>query len=363
MVIIPVSSSYPSGGIDKKEVIPDNGGKICLFIGNKMYKVALLAVHNCMYSSLTGPFDVFSVAAAQAETMDDPAKGPLFQTVIVGPEGRDIFAFNGMAIQLGTTFAASTVYDIVIVPVIFGDLEAILADRETINWLTKQGEGGACLCSACAGSFLIAETGRLKGRMATTHWNLADRFADRFPGVILKREKMLVDVGDCITAGGVTAYLDLSLYLVARFGGPELAALLSKMLLIDPGRRLQLPYQSSFFNKKHGDAGILKIQEWLEEDPGRPQSVACLADRAGLGERTFLRRFKKSTGDSPLEYLQRLRIETARKLLETTTESVEEITVRAGYEDVSSFRKLFKRHTGLSPFAYRKRFACRLPMF
>lgn len=328
-----------------------------------MYKVALLAVPNCMYSSLTGPFDVFSVAAGQAETLADPAKGPLFQPVIVGPEKRDIIAFNGMPIPLGATFAASTLYDIVLVPVIFGDLEAILADRETINWLTYQGLMGACLCSACAGSFLVAETGRLKGRAATTHWNLAKSFAKRFPEVILKREKMLVDAGDCITAGGVTAYLDLSLYLVARFGSPELAALLSKMLLIDPGRRLQSPYQSSVFCKNHGDEEMLKIQEWLEEDPGRPQGIADLAGRAGLGERTLLRRFKKATGDSPLEYVQRLRIEVARKLLETTTESVEEITIRAGYEDISSFRKLFKRHTGLSPSAYRKRFAYRLPTF
>jgi transcriptional regulator GlxA family with amidase domain len=328
-----------------------------------MYKVALLAVHNCMYSSLTGPFDVFSVAAGQAEILDDPTKGPLFQPVIVGPEARDICAFNGMPIPLGATLAESTVYDIVLVPVIFGDLDEVLADNETMSWLKHQGKMGACLCSACAGSFLVAETGRLKGRAATTHWNLAESFAKRFPEVILKREKMLVDVGDCITAGGVTAYLDLSLYLVARFGSPELAALLSKMLLIDPGRRLQLPYQSSVFDKNHGDEEILEIQEWLEEDPGQPQGITSLAGRAGLGERTFLRRFKKATGDSPLEYLQRLRVETARKLLETTTESVEEITARAGYEDFSSFRKLFKRHTGLSPSAYRKRFACRLPLF
>ncbi len=328
-----------------------------------MFNVALLAVQNCMYSSLTGPFDVFSVAAGQAEQLAEQPGSPLFHPIIVGPDGREIRAFNGMPIPLGATFAAATVYDIVLVPVIFGDLAAILADRETINWLDHQGRMGACLCSACAGSFLIAETGRLNGRTATTHWNLADSFAKRFPQVILKREKMLVDEGDCITAGGVSAYLDLALYLTARFGSPELAALLSKMLLIDPARRLQSPYQASVFNKKHGDQAVLHIQNRLEEDPGRLQGIADLAKKAGLGERTLMRRFKKATGDSPLEYLQRLRIETARKLLETSIESVEEITVRAGYADVSSFRKLFKRHTGLSPSAYRKRFACRLPMF
>ena len=327
-----------------------------------MYKVALLAVQNCMYSSLTGPFDVFSVASDQAGKSASSAKDPLFRPVIVGPDKEDIVAFNGTVIPLGATFAAATVYDMVFVPVIFGNLETVLADSTTINWLQLQGQQGACLCSACAGSFLLAATGRLNGKAATTHWNLADSFGKRFPGVILQREKMLVDAGDCITAGGVTAYLDLSLYLIARFASPELAALLSKILLIDPARHLQSPYQSSVFNKNHGDATILKVQQWLEEDPSQRVAIADLANRAMLGERTFMRRFKKATGDSPLEYLQRLRIEAARKLLETTTESVEDITARAGYEDISSFRKLFKRHTGLSPSAYRKRFACRLPM-
>jgi transcriptional regulator GlxA family with amidase domain len=328
-----------------------------------VYNVALLAVQNCMYSSLTGPFDIFSVASDQAEKLGIAGQGPLFRPVIVGPPGLKILAFNGMAVPVEATFASPVVYDLVLAPVILGDLQAVLADRETIDWLTRQGRLGACLCSSCAGSFLIAETGRLNGKTATTHWNLADGFAHRYPQITLKREKMLVDVGDCITAGGVSAYLDLALYLTARFGSPELAALLSKILLIDPARRLQSPYQTSVFSKTHGDHAVLLVQEWLEEDPGKPCGIADLAARAGLGERTFMRRFKKATGDSPLEYLQRLRIEVARKLLETTAGSVEEITTRTGYADISSFRKLFKRYTGLSPSAYRKRFACRLPMF
>ena len=256
------------------------------------------------------------------------------------------------------TLTDDFVYDIVFVPVIFGDLAPLLADNATIGWLTGQGEKGACLCSVCAGAFLLAATGRLNGRKATTHWNLADEFAGRFPEVLLKRDKMLVDEGDCITAGGVTAYLDLSLYLSARFGSPELAAMLSKMLLIDPSRRLQTPYHSTIFNKIHGDKVILTSQDWLEANISISVSIANLAAKAGLGERTFMRRFKKATGDTPLFYLQRLRIETARKLLETTGETIDGITIQSGYEDISSFRKLFKRHTGLSPSAYRKKFSC-----
>ena len=331
--------------------------------GSAMYSVALLAVQNCMFSSLVGSFDIFSVASTQARSFPGFGKEPLFAPLIVGSSGGPLQAFNGMIIPLGATLADGKIYDIVLVPVIFGDLEPVLADREMIQWLAHQRRNGACLASSCAGSFLLAEAGILNGRTATTHWNLADNFAKRYPEVKLKREKMLVDEGECITAGGVSAYLDLALYLTARFGSPELAALLSKILLIDPGRRSQAPYQTAFFHKNHADAAILNLQEWLEGQSDKSLCITDLASRAGLGERTLLRRFKKATGDSPLEYLQRLRIEKARNLLETTAESVEEITRKTGYSDTSSFRGLFKRYTGLSPSAYRKRFAYRLPMF
>lgn len=322
-----------------------------------MPAVALLAVQNCMYSSIAGPLDCLSVASSLGRTAGEWTE-PRFRVSIVGPPGRTVTAFNGTTIPAEAYFNDDLVYDIVFVPVIFGELEPLLADRETIDWLARQGERGACLASVCAGAFLLAQTGRLNGRKATTHWNLADSFARRFPQVILKREKMLVDEGDCITAGGVSAYLDLTLYLVDRFGSHELAATLSKLLLIDPSRRLQSPYRTGIFPKTHGDAAILGVQEWLEEHFQERVALAELAARARLGERTFMRRFRKATGESPLHYVQELRLEVARKLLETTSKPIEDVTRLAGYEDVSSFRKLFKRSTGLTPSAYRRKFSC-----
>lgn len=325
-----------------------------------MPTVALLAVQNCMYSSITGPFDCLSVASSLWQTMSGEATHPLFRPTVVAPAGRIVTAFNGTIIKADEHLCDDILYDIVYVPVVFGELSPLLADAETIGWLTRQGERGACLCSVCAGAFFIAQTGRLHGRKATTHWNLAASFAERFPDVILKREKMLVDEGDCITAGGVSAYLDLTLYLTARFGSPELAAALSKLLLIDPSRRLQTPYQTGSFRKNHGDPEILAVQEWLEANFAGAVTIRELAARAGLGERTFMRRFKRATGDSPLLYLQQLRIEAARKRLESTAETIEEVTRQTGYEDISSFRKLFKRSTGLSPSAYRRKFSALL---
>jgi transcriptional regulator GlxA family with amidase domain len=146
-------------------------------------------------------------------------------------------------------------------------------------------------------------------------------------------------------------------------GSFELASTLTKILLIDPGRRLQTPYQTNSLNKSHGNPEIRAVQDWLEENIDQPISIADMAGQAGMGERTFMRRFKKLIGDTPIGYLQQLRIETARRLLETTTATVEEITFMAGYQDVSSFRKLFKKQTGLSPSAYRKRFSCLIESF
>lgn len=322
-----------------------------------MPTIALLATENCMLSSITGPLDLFSIASSEWLKSPEPVDTPLFQTVIVAPLNRDIKTFNGLPLHIDTRFTDNTFYDIIYVPVILGDLQPILNDKETIDWLYQQGRQGACLCSVCAGAFLLAQTGLLNGKRATTHWHLAEDFARQFPEVILQRDKMIVDEGNYITAGGVSAYLDLALYLVARLGSPTLAASLSKLLLIDPSRRLQLPYQSCLFKKDHGDTAILAIQEWLDDRIGTPLTIRKIAEKAKLGERTFMRRFKKATGESPLVYLQQLRMEEAKKLLETSRESVEEITWKSGYEDASSFRKLFLKYTGLTPSAYRKKFS------
>jgi len=321
-----------------------------------MYTVALLAIQNCMYSSLTGLLDLFTVASFEMQRLDGNS-GPLFRTEVVGPAGREITAFNGIPVRVDRKFSVDDTFDIVIAPVVFGDLDSLVADNETIDWLTSQGQNGACLCSVCAGAFFLAETGLLAGRKATTHWNLADHFAERFPDVILRREKMLVDEGACITAGGVSAYLDLGLYLIGRFGSFELASSLSKILLIDPSRRLQSPYQTFSLNKTHGDEEIKRIQDFLEDNIGCSVAVSDLAQRTGMGERTFVRRFKKATGETPISYLQQLRVEMAKRLLETTPMTIEEITFKSGYEDVSSFRKLFKKCSGLSPSTYRKKFS------
>ncbi|NOX34808.1 MAG: GlxA family transcriptional regulator [Deltaproteobacteria bacterium] len=321
-----------------------------------MLKIAILALENCMCSSVTGPIDIFSVACREWKKIS-ANKEAFCDIKIVSYDGKPVTGFNGLLITPHQGMSAADCFDILIVPVLFGDLDAIIGHREVIGWIKEQHAGGACVCTVCAGSFLAAEAGLLTGRKATTHWLLADAFRQKYPDVILKPEKMLVDEGDCVSSGGVTAYLDLCLYIAGRFGSPELVSSLSKILLIDPARQAQSPYQTYSFQKAHGDQEILKVQGWLDMHFNEEISVPDLAGIAGLGERTFARRFKKATADTPLEYVQMMRIEKARRMLESTNEGMDAIITQIGYDDLSSFRRLFKKHTGLSPSAYRRRFS------
>lgn len=322
-----------------------------------MVQIALLALENCMKSSVSGPFDIFSVASLEWKQLHPDRDIDLFDLRIVTESGRPVNCFNGMTIEPHMGKMDCGHPDIIFVPFVYGEMSPILTNRSLVSWLVAQNKKGAVICAVCAGVFLAAETGLLNQREATTHWQLAEEFQNRYPQVILKKEKMIVDEGDFITAGGATAYMDLSLYITSRFGSSELASSLSKTLLIDPARRSQAPYTSFEFNTAHGDGHILKAQHWMKQNFASSISLARLAAIAGLGERTFVRKFKKATGDTPIEYLQHLRIGKARKLLETTDESVDTITYAIGYEDVSSFRRLFKKITGLSPTAYRRKFS------
>ncbi len=321
-----------------------------------MVNIAILALENCIHSTVTGPCDIFSIARLNSKELYGD-KEPFCKVQIVLPGEQPVNTFNGISINGTSSIQDSERYDIIITPALYGNLDSILENHDVIEWIFNQHSSGACICSVCASAFLVARTGIMNGKKVTTHWALAADFKRQFPDVILKSDRMLIDEGDIISAGGVTAYLDLCLYIINRFGSPELALSISKTLLIDCARQIQTPYSSYNFLKNHGDEEIMKAQRWLENNRQQEIKIPDLAESTGLGERTFNRRFKKATGDTPTEYLQGLRIEAARKMLETSNKPIDLITQEVGYEDTSSFRRLFKHHTGLTPSVYRKRFS------
>jgi transcriptional regulator GlxA family with amidase domain len=225
------------------------------------------------------------------------------------------------------------------------------------GWLTARHEDGATIGSVCAGAFLAAEAGLLNGRAATTHWSYAEKMAARYPSVTVEGDKLLIDDGDIITAGGMMAWTDLGLRLVHRLFGPTIMMELARFMLVDPPGREQRYYSSFAPKLDHGDAPILKVQHWLQKNGARDVSVKTMAGQAAMEPRTFLRRFHAATGLKPTEYCQHVRIGRAREMLEFTKQSIEQVAYAAGYEDTSAFRKVFQKLTGLTPGDYRGRFS------
>ena len=251
---------------------------------------------------------------------------------------------------------------VLIVP---GSLHRLLGPGEVepyARWLLDRHAQGATLASNCAGAFALAATGLLAGRPATTHWYFAEQFGERFADVRLEIDRLVVDDGDIITAGGMLAWTDLGLRIVERLLGPSVMMETARFLLIDPSGREQKHYASFAPKLTHGDEAILKVQHWLRARGAGPVAVAEMAAEAGLEERTFQRRFKAATGMTPVEYVQHIRVGKARELLEFTRRTVDQIAWSVGYEDAAAFRKLFHRITGLSPQDYRQRFSAPTPL-
>lgn len=327
-------------------------------------KIVVLATNNCMVSAVYGLLDVFFAANFCIEKRYGKGIINAIDCQIVTINDQPVVGYNGIKIQPTTSLNTSQVPDIVIV----SSLAEVVVDcceeavdfsdkAEIAKWLVSCHQKGSILASYCTGAFLLASVGVLRGKTATTHWRSADLFRRVFPYIKLDSEKLVVDNGDVICSGGAISYIDLALYLVDKHVGKDVTSDCAKLLVFDPVRQKQSPYITFKTHKKHEDQAILKAQEWLETHFKKDISMHDLAEKVGLGSRTFKRRFKLATNENPINYLQRIRVEHAKNKLEKTTESINNIIWSVGYEDVSSFRQLFKRFTGLTPKDYRIKFS------
>ena len=228
---------------------------------------------------------------------------------------------------------------------------------EISEWLIDRYRRKTNIAAMCTGTFMLAETGLLDGKIATTNWQFARRFQRRYPKVHLRMDRILTEEAGLICTGAATSMYNLGLHLIRTFGSEALASVCSKALLVDPNRESQSPYSIFSARKDHGDGSILEAQEWMEGHYADNITIDAIAREAGISPRHFKRRFRKATGESPLGYLQNLRMDAAKRRLETTLDNVNEITFQIGYEDSSTFRRLFKRYTGISPREYRDKFS------
>jgi len=232
-------------------------------------------------------------------------------------------------------------------------------EKRLTNWLSDKHAEGSMLCSACAGAFIIASTGLADGREVTTHWKLASTLSEHYPDIKLRSDKIIVNDGDIITAGGMMSWLDLGLQLIEQLTTSGIMHQLGKILVMDTGRREQRYYQQFLPKFTHGDNAILHVQQKIQANYNKPLKISDLAASSCLTERTFLRRFVKATGIKPSGYIQRLRIQKACDLLESTQSTFEVIANDVGYEDTSACRKAFVRTMGLTPRAFKNRFVNR----
>ncbi len=258
--------------------------------------------------------------------------------------------------QLETNNINAQQFDLVILPPNSNEEYFRQPPKELLLFLIASHQAGAVTCSACASAFTLAHTGLLDNRTATTHWQLAEQFNATFPKVNLNIESLLINDGDIICAGGLMSWLDLGLELVAQFMKPHIMRKLGKLLIVDTGKREQRYYGSFTPSFNHGNQAILNVQHYLQANFSKPITITTLAEIAILSERTFLRHFTSATSHKPMQYLQRLRVQKACELLETSKQSFEQISATVGYDDVNSFRKVFIKIIGLSPSAFKARF-------
>jgi len=246
--------------------------------------------------------------------------------------------------------------DVILIPLTLIDLPSPRAHPLLTEWLRARHSNGAVLGSICSGVFLLAETGVLSGRSASTHWSCAKELAARFPDVHIDAETRIVDYGDVITTGGFMSWVDLALRLVTRLLGPTVAEETARFLVVDPETREQR-YLNGFSPRlTHGDAAILRAQHWLHGRDARRVSLGAMAAQARLEKRTFLRRFLNATGMTPLEYCRRVRITRARELLEFSKKTLKTIAWEVGYNNPGTFARAFQKATGLSPASYRRKY-------
>lgn len=317
-----------------------------------------------MVSAVYGLLDVFFAANFCIEKRYGKGVVKPINCQIVTINDAAVTGYNGISITPTSSLSDFDKPDLVIVSS-FAEVvvdccdDAVgFANKSKIHeWLKQCHAGGSILASYCTGAFLLASSGLLSGKMATTHWRSADLFLRTFPFVKLDTEQLIVDNGDIICSGGSMSYVDLALYIVDKHVGKDVTSDCAKLLVFDPVRQKQSPYVTFKSQKSHDDQPILKAQEWLESHYNKSIVIDELANLVGLGTRTFKRRFKLATNENPINYLQRIRVEHAKNKLEKTTDTINAIIWSVGYEDVSSFRQLFKRLTGLTPKDYRQKFA------
>ncbi len=322
-----------------------------------MIKVTILGLYNSMATTIFGPMDILNQAGRLWNRVINSPQTPFFEVTIASADGQPIRSVNNILVQPHCSIKEIDQTDLIIIASATYIDKILEKNPELVPWLRHQYNKGAHIASICTGVFLLAETGLLDGKSATLHWGFTEIFREKYPLVKLRQDQIYLDHGRLYCSAGVSAGMDLSLYLVEKFCGKRAAIESAKTMVLDMGREKQTPYDCFVAPKDHGDSLIIKAQEWIEQHQEESIDYDGLAKKFRMSRRSLERRFKNAAGVTPLGYLQNLRVEYAKRLLEEGTQTFNEITYKVGYEDISFFRKLFIRLTGLRPKEYQQKFS------
>ena len=324
--------------------------------------VLIVAVPETSGSALYGMFDVLKSAGNVWEALVRAEDGAtLFRVSIISPDGKPFSCGNGIPVMPDYSLSDDPPGDILILPELWLGPDEDFRGRHPalLKWIHQRYEVGTTIYSACSGAIMLAATGLLDGCDATSHWAYRDLFQRQYPHIHFKPSPSLVFAdpeGRIVTAGGTTSWHDLAIHIIARHASPGEALKIAKVFLLKWHDEGQLPYTSLVRNAPHTDAVVRLCQEWLAEHYRENGAIVQVVTQAGIPERTLKRRFRAATGTTLIEHLQNLRIEEAKRQLESSHSPVDDIGVAVGYEDMSFFRRLFKRNTGLTPSQYRRMF-------
>jgi len=319
-----------------------------------MKHIAILVPETAVVEAVADPRYLFTAVNEFLKSRD---KSPVFNVQLVGltPE---VHVTDGLfSIHTDAVLATARKPDLIIIPAVSGNLdEALKRNREFLPWIVDQYKDGSEVASLCIGAFLFAETGLLSGKSCSTHWLFANEFRNRYPDIELMDEKIVTDQSGLYSSGGANSYWNLLLYLVEKYTNREMAIFASKYFVLDIDRNSQSPFHIFKGQKIHNDPEIVKVQEFIESNYQDKITIDMLSERFAISRRTFERRFKRATSNTVLEYMQRLKIEAAKRQLETGRKTVNEVMYDVGYSNIKAFRDVFKKITSMSPVDYRNKY-------
>lgn len=305
-------------------------------------------------SSIVGAYKIFSRAN---EYWAQAGKKELFKIELAGISKKVDFHGGLFTVKPHTNISAIAKTNLIIIPSLNHNYQkAVKGNKLLIDWIAKQYKEGAEIASICTGAFMLASSGLLDGKSCSTHWAVADNFKSMFPNVNLQIDKLITDENGIYTNGGAYSFLHLMIYLVEKYYDRQAAIFCAKVFQIEIDRQTQSPFTIFTGQKMHSDEMVKKAQAYIENNLHEKITVEHLSSKFAIGRRNFDRRFIKATGNTPVEYSQRVKIESAKKAFETSRKTINEVMYEVGYSDVKAFREVFRRITGMSPLEYRSKY-------